>query len=170
MSRLEEQVDLRDKNALYMENKLKDVEGIEVLYRSEKITKQSYYRWMLKYIPEKWEGVHRNRFMEALNAELDNSVLCGATYGALNNTILYKPRSKNTHKLSDEYWEMINPARFDLPVCRAVCEERAFGFSHSVLLSDKASCDNIVNAIVKIRENIDELVRYARTYQPKSEE
>lgn len=170
MSRLEEQVDLRDKNALYMENKLKDVEGIEVLYRSEKITKQSYYRWMLKYIPEKWEGVHRNRFMEALNAELDNSVLCGATYGALNNTILYKPRSKNTHKLSDEYWEMINPARFDLPVCRAVCEEQAFGFSHPVLLTDKAGCDNIVNAIIKIRENIDELIQYARNYKPESEE
>lgn len=161
MPRLESQIELRDKNALYMEDKIKDIEGVEVLYRNKKITKQSYYKWMLKYIPEKWEGVPLEKFNEALNAELENSVVFSGTYAPLNNTNLYKPRTKNTHKLSEEYWKAINPARFDLPVCKRVHEEQAFGVSHNVLLCDKASCDNIVNAIIKLRENINELVDYS---------
>ncbi len=160
LSRLNEQIELREQNVLYMESKIKDIEGIQVLYRNKKITKQAYFRWMLKYIPEEWEMVPLEIFIKALQAELENSVECGRPYVPLDNSPLYRPYSKNTHKLSEEYWKAINPSRFNIPVCRRAYEKEAFGFFHPVLLTDRESCDNIVNALVKLRENKKELIDY----------
>lgn len=163
MARLEAQNELRDNNALYMEEKIKEIEGIDVLYRNSKITKQAYYAWMLKYVPEKWENIPLESFIAALEAEFENCVQCSRPYMPLNNTTIYQPRTKNTHKLSDEYWEKINPGRFALPVCKNLRENQAFGFRHAVLLSDKASCDRIVEALGKLRKNIGELKAYAKS-------
>ena len=158
MTRLDEQNALRDKNVLYMEDKLKDVEGIRVLYRSPKITKQSYFRWVLQYDTKAWEGIPISKFLEAFYAETENSIQCSKPYTQLNDSFAYRPHSKKTHNLSPEYWKAIDPKRFDLPVCKRAVEEEAFCFYQTILLADRQSCDNIVNSIKKIRDNMSELI------------
>lgn len=162
MQRLEEQNALREKNVLYMESNITDIEGIKPLYRSPNITKQSYFRWTLKYISEAWEGIPKNKFLEALSAELENSFQCSVPYEPLNKCIFYKPHTKNTHKLSEEYWKAIDPGRFDLPVSKKAFEDEAFCFYHSILLTDRAGCDTIIEALRKLRADIAELAEFAQ--------
>ena len=161
LARLNGQIELRDKNAQYMEKALEGMEGIKTLFRNPNITKQAYFRWTLKYDSKSWENVPRDKFLQALSAELENSFQCSLPYEPLNNSPFYQPYSKKTHRLSEEYWKEINPQRFVLPECTKAYEEEAFCFYHSILLSDKAGCDNIVGAMRKLRENIGELVEFS---------
>lgn len=157
LTRLDDQIKLREENVLYMEDKIRSIDGIKVLTRHDKIDRQAYFRWMLKYIPEEWDDVPLERFLDALRAELDNSADCNRPYVPLNCSPLYRPYSKKTHKLNDDYLKAIDPSRFNVPNCKRVYEKEAFGFFHPVLLTDKAGCDTIVNALIKLRENMDEL-------------
>jgi L-glutamine:2-deoxy-scyllo-inosose/3-amino-2,3-dideoxy-scyllo-inosose aminotransferase len=145
-----------------MESRVKNIEGIHALYRNPKITKQSYFRWVLQYDSQAWEGVPIDKFLEAFYAELENGIQCSRPYVQLNDSPMYRPHSKKTHMLSKEYWKAVDPRRFSLPVSKKAVEEEAFCFYQAILLNDKQSCDNIVDAMMKIRENIGELVEYSR--------
>ena len=112
-------------------------------------------------MPDAWEGVPIGKFLEALEAELESTVKCGRPYKPLNNSNLYKPHSKKTHRLSDAYWAGIDPRRFDLPVSTKAVEEEAFSFLHKFLLTDRNGCDHIVGAMLKLWENKSQLVEFA---------
>ncbi len=162
LSRLEEQNSIREKNVRYLEEQISDIDGIKILYRNPNVTRQAYYNWTIKYDKSAWGNVPKNVFMKAIESELENSIECMPTYDPLNNSPLYQPNTKKTHKLTNEYWEEIRPDNFVLPNCKKAQEE-AVNFFHAVLLSDKEGCDKLISAIKKIKENIDELVEYAKT-------
>jgi L-glutamine:2-deoxy-scyllo-inosose/3-amino-2,3-dideoxy-scyllo-inosose aminotransferase len=162
LSRLEEQNALRDRNAQYIEKHILQIEGIKPMYRNPNITMQAYYHFTLRYDPEAWENVPKNIFMEALISELSNqNIVRVDTYSPLNNCPLYRPYSKNTHKLSEEYWKRINPERFSLPFCKKAFEEESLNFFHTLLLTDREGCDIFIEAIRKLRSNINELKKYS---------
>ena len=160
MKRLEGQLIARDENAHYVEGLMKDIPGITLFKRDPRVTRQSYYTFSFKYEKDQWEGVHRNVFIKALGAELENSVFLTTPYEPLNNSPIYRPLSKKTHKLNAEYCRLINPARFSIPVCDDMYYEKYVGILHWFLLSEKTEYHKFVNAINKIRDNIGELVNY----------
>jgi L-glutamine:2-deoxy-scyllo-inosose/3-amino-2,3-dideoxy-scyllo-inosose aminotransferase len=81
-----------------------------------------------------------------------------ACYKPLNQCSLYAPLTKPwRHHITEEYWEKINPARFDLPVCKRVYAEESACFHFNVLMGSKKDMNMIVEAIQKIYENRDEL-------------
>jgi L-glutamine:2-deoxy-scyllo-inosose/3-amino-2,3-dideoxy-scyllo-inosose aminotransferase len=121
---------------------------------------QAYYSWILKYKADEWNGVPKETFIKALSAELGVGTIAISTYVPLNYSPLFQPHSKNTHKISDEYWKLIDPKRFDLPVCKRAYEEEAIVFSHLILLTDQEGCNNIIAGIEKLRDNVDELYEY----------
>jgi L-glutamine:2-deoxy-scyllo-inosose/3-amino-2,3-dideoxy-scyllo-inosose aminotransferase len=97
-----------------------------------------------------------DKFRKALEKELGAEI--EPSYEPLNNCSLYVPLTKpSRHKLSDEYWEAINPARFSLPVCEKVYNEQSVCMHHSVLMGGKKDMDIIAEAIKKIYDNADEL-------------
>ena len=61
------------------------------------------------------------------------------------------------HKLSDQYWEDINPSRFSLPVCERIYNDESVCLHLKVLMGDKKDMDTIVDAINKIYQHADEL-------------
>jgi len=161
LRRLDEQNVIRHKNAMYLEQRISDIKGLSPLYRNPNITRQSYYCLTIKYNKEEWEGVSKTKFMKALCAELNNTVICSNTYEPLNCSLLYRPFNKNTHKISDDYCKAINPAGFDLPICKRAYENEAVNFYHTMLLLSEAGIDILVDAILKIRENINELIKFS---------
>lgn len=163
LKRLNGQNRQRHENAVYLESRLKDIEGITLLDRDERITFQAYYHLTIKYDRSRWKNVHRSIFLEALQCELQNSVPIHLPYEPLNNSSLYRPFSKKTHKLSDEYIKRIDPERFEVPECTRAYKEDSIGFLHTLLLSTREEIDKLVLAIAKIREQVDELAEYAAT-------
>ncbi len=160
LSRLNDQNKLREENVLYMEPKLSEIEGIEPLKRDPRITFQVYYNWTFKYLPESWDNIPKNKFIKALRAELENSVTISSTYEPLENSALYQPDSKKTHRISEIYRKAVNPSRFELPVSRRAYEKEAVNILHNGLLGTKETCGKILEAIQKIRKNIEQLKEY----------
>ncbi|NLD87637.1 MAG: DegT/DnrJ/EryC1/StrS family aminotransferase [Clostridiales bacterium] len=157
LTRLTEQNKLRHENALYLEDKLSKVDGIGILRRDERVTFQAYYQLPLQYKQEQWNGIHRNKFIKAVRAELNGSFSFSTPYTPLNNSELYSPFSKKTHKLSEEYCKAIDPSRFSMPVVERAYKDEYIGIFQHHLLAGKYELDKLVDAVVKVRENIDEL-------------
>jgi len=80
------------------------------------------------------------------------------SYEPLNACPLYTPPTKPwRHKLTNKYFERIDPQRFDLPVCTRVYKQESVCLHHNVLMGTQADMDLMLEAIQKIYGNADEL-------------
>ena len=156
LKRLPEQNALRDENAIYLNSMLAELPGIKPMRRDERETAEAYYNFTFRYQKDEFKDLPIALFREALTKEMGFTV--EACYKPLNQCSLYAPLTKPwRHHITEEYWEQINPARFDLPVCKRVYEEESACFHFNVLMGSKKDMDLIAEAIKKIYENRDEL-------------
>ena len=162
LTRLDEQNALRHENALYLEQELTKIPGITALRRDERITNQTYFHFYVRYNKEFWRNIPRLYLTRSIRTELDGSLNLRFPYEPLNDSPLYRPFSKKTHKLSDEYCAAIDPARFHVPVAERIKTQEAFGFFHNHLLAEKSELDKIIEAFHKVYDNLDELEAYSK--------
>lgn len=155
MEEMEENVNLRDENAQYLNRKLAAIPGIKPMKRYPQITRQSYYSFSFRYDPTVWDGIPGKAVRKALGAEVGLGV--GSTYEPLNRCSLYQPHTKRRHHLSEEYWQAIDPTRFDLPACQRAFEDEAIVIWHGFLRGERADMDQIAAAIEKLYENREEM-------------
>ncbi len=156
LKRLPEQNRVRDENAIYLNERLRELPGVQPMKRDERETLEAYFNFSFRYNADEFKGLPVDKFRKALEKELGAEI--EPSYEPLNNCALYVPLTKpSRHKLSDEYWEAINPARFSLPVCEKVYNEQSVCMHHSVLMGGKEDMDIVVDAIKKIYDNADEL-------------
>jgi L-glutamine:2-deoxy-scyllo-inosose/3-amino-2,3-dideoxy-scyllo-inosose aminotransferase len=156
LKRLPEQNALREVNAIYLNSMLAELPGVEPMRRDERETAEAYYNFSFRFKREEFKDLPVALFREALSKEVGFSV--EACYQPLNRCSLYSPFTKPwRHHITEEYWEQIDPARFDLPVCRRVYEEESACFHFNVLMGTKEDMDMIAEAVRKIYENRDEL-------------
>jgi L-glutamine:2-deoxy-scyllo-inosose/3-amino-2,3-dideoxy-scyllo-inosose aminotransferase len=157
LKRLPEQNATRDANGMYLNTLLADLPGVQAMKRDERETKEAYFNFAFRYNKKEFKGLPVSKFREALTAEIGIQV--SPSYEPLNKCSLYVPHTKPCrHKLSDEYWAVINPKRFELPVCDRVHFEESVCIHHKILLGSKADMDMIAVAIKKIYDNIEELM------------
>lgn len=155
MEHLEEWVDRRDAHAQHLNQRLAEIPGITPMLRYPQVTRQSYYCFTFRYDSPTWDGIPGKTFRKALGAELGLGV--GTTYEPLNDSPLYRPHSKRRHRIDDAYWEAIEPARYDLPVCRNAYEDEAVVIHHPFLLADRAHIDVVADAVEKLYNHRAEL-------------
>ncbi|RKY70715.1 MAG: L-glutamine:2-deoxy-scyllo-inosose aminotransferase [Candidatus Latescibacterota bacterium] len=156
LERLKSHIDQKDENAQYFSSLISEIEGVIPFLRREQVTRQSHYAFGFRYNKEVFGGVPVQKFCQALSAEIGLGV--SGPYEPLNNCSLYQPHTKKRYRISDEHWKAIDPRRFSLPVAeRAYCEEGVL-MSHQVLLGTRKDIESICDAVVKIRENMDELI------------
>ena len=156
LKRLPEQNGVRDANGEYINSLLADVTGVYAMKHDDRETKKAYFNFSFRYKKEEFKNLPIEKFRAALEAEIGIAV--DGSYEPLNNCSLYVPLTKpSRHKLSEQYWADINPARFNLPVCERVFNEESVCLHHKVLMGTKEDMDLIVNAIKKIYDNAEEL-------------
>jgi len=154
LTRLDEQTRTRNENALYLSKELSRIKGIEPLERSAQITRHSYHLYMFKYDEEEFEGLPRSKFLEALRAE---GIPCSSGY-----VPLYKERFilnlAQDRLLSKLYGGNIDYSKVKLPITERACYEEGVWLFQNMFLGTKEDMDDIVNAIVKIKENAEEIL------------
>jgi L-glutamine:2-deoxy-scyllo-inosose/3-amino-2,3-dideoxy-scyllo-inosose aminotransferase len=155
LERLEEQTLRRDENAQYLNSELSKIEGIKPMKRHPQVTRQAYYAYVFRYDSEAFGGVHVSVFRRALGAELNAGV--GTVYEPLNDCSIYQPHTKRRYRINENHWEAIDPKRFRLPVATRAHRDEAVSLFHSVLLAERKAIDAIIEAVAKIRSNVDEL-------------
>lgn len=156
LQRLPEQNRVRDENAIYLNEQLSQLPGVQPMRRDPRETAEAYYNFSFRYDREQFKDLAVTRFREALAAELG----CGVdpSYRPLNACSLYTPHTKPwRYKLTEKHWKRIDPTRFRLPVCRRVYEEQSVCLHHKVLMGPRANMDQIIEAIRKVYDSADEL-------------
>ena len=110
LKRLPEQNRLRDRNAVYLNSLIAKIPGISPMRRDKRETQEAYYNFSFRFDSNLFRGLPVKKFREALTAELGIEV--APSYIPLNKCSLYVPHTKpSRHKLNDEYWQAIDPAR-----------------------------------------------------------
>jgi dTDP-4-amino-4,6-dideoxygalactose transaminase len=152
LERLDEQTALRERNTKRLEEGLKQIEGVSLLPRDERITRQASYHYVFKFHSESWSGVHRNAFVAALNAEGIPSD--GRFYEAVYKSSLFEFAAEKYPA-----WAQIK-RDFHCPVAERAGYEESVWLLHQIFLGDEQDVDDVLTAIQKIKENVTELAGY----------
>lgn len=145
MERIEEQMKKREENAKYLAEGLKKIGGVDPLAPDEGVTRHAYHLFIFKYQGEEFKNVNKDEFIKALNAE---GIPASSGYVPLYKfpAILEWPYKGRDYK--DVY----------LPVTEKACYEEGIWLPQNVLLGPKEDIDDILSAITKVKDNIDELL------------
>jgi dTDP-4-amino-4,6-dideoxygalactose transaminase len=156
LRRFQEQIKVKNENGRYLARELKRIGGVEPLKQDERVTLRGNYFFIMRYHSEHFDGVHRDRFVEALRAE---GVPCGAGYGLP----LYRQPAFRRESVGRWLSESSKPwpdyESMYLPASEHFCAEEQVTLPHQVLLADRSGMQCIVDAVAKIKGNTSELKR-----------
>jgi len=158
LERLDEQLKRKNKNVRYLAKKFKDINGIRPVPGDVNTDVNGYYLYLLQYDKEKFAGVSRDKFVEALNAE---GIPChiGYPWPLSKNPVFERVEKgpKGCPFTCPYYGKHISIKDQKFPITEKICAETVV-IPHQVLLSDRQDMDDVITAIVKIKENISELL------------
>jgi dTDP-4-amino-4,6-dideoxygalactose transaminase len=153
MERLDDQTRLRAERAARLNEGLSAIEGLALLNRDERLTTQAIYQYVFKYNAESFGGASRNRFVAALEAE---GVPCdGLFYEPVYRSALFQVEARDFLQLE------ANPlpwSQAHCPVAERAAYQEAVWLPHQILLGGESQVDDVVEAIHKIQNNLDELL------------
>ena len=159
LGRLQEEVERRQEHGRFLVDELERLGGLSGLRRDERITQRGYYFLVLHYHPEAFEGLSRDRFVRALQAE---GVPCSDGY----RVPLYRQPAFRREAVLPLYPEELHDR---IPVYEELNLAEAERFSqevvtipHPVLLAERVDLERIVDAVAKIKTNVDELLTAGR--------
>jgi dTDP-4-amino-4,6-dideoxygalactose transaminase len=150
-----EQARLKDENGKFLAAGLREIGGVRPLRHDDRITQRGYYFFVVRYIGEEFEGLRRDRFVEALRAE---GVPCGAGF----QMPLYRQPAFRHENISPLLSESAKPwpdyENLYLPASEHFCSKEQVTIPHQVLLADRAGLRCVLDAVAKIREHVGELI------------
>ena len=157
MPGLKERHDIRNRNAKYITENLKDIPGLIPQKIYEGTTAGSYYIYAWAYKKDKWNNAPRDKFLKALSAE-------GISLSPyIANGLHREPWTDHIQTLA-EYKTMFGTARLkkfreelNLPKCDQVCDEMVMLWASGPLIGSLADMDDLINGIKKVYANRDKL-------------
>lgn len=157
LDRLDEHVEIRERNGTFLDARLGDILGIRALRRDERVNRRSWHLYCCRYRAEELDGLPRKRFLEAVQAE-------GVPFGPGYPVPLYKHPLFATTGSGPEHCpvscpfhgEPIDYSQVSCPNCETVCDT-ALWLTQSVLLGSESDMQDIVNAVEKVVTNLHEL-------------
>lgn len=152
LTRLEEQNARRRENAEYLTRLLKDIDGLEPVRIDPGGQKCSFHIFMMRYDPDEFSGLSREKLLEAVNAE-GVPAFSGYTHALYNNPmftnkVFYAPGSP------DDYTKFAAKC----PVTERAVSYEAIWLEQRLFLGTRSDMDDIAKAFGKVKENIDELL------------
>lgn len=145
-----EDMELRDHNAAYLDQRLCEIPGIRPLVVHPQVTRHARHLYIFRYDSEAFARLPREKFLEALQAE---GIPAYKGY-----TPLYREPMFGLDPREYPWLEGHNFRELDMPVCEHACENEAVWLAQSVLLGSAADMEDIVRAVAKVHQNVSELV------------
>lgn len=149
LSRFDEQVETRERNATYLAQGLAEIEGVAPIARDARVTRWSFYYWNFHYDQAAFDGLPRDRFLEAVRAE-------GApiNVGAHGRPIYRNPIFETMDHIAGV---PVDFREVECPTAEHLFADVALSLPHAVFLGEQAEMDLILDAIRKVRARMDEL-------------
>lgn len=158
LSRLDEQVETREQNFSYLAEGLRNIPGVDAFERDPRVTRWSIYFWNFRYDQEAFDGVPRDTFLKAVQAE-------GAPIGVgahgrpiYRNPLFQSMTGGNTWPIKcPGYDKPIDYTKTHCPQAEHIHHNVALSISQGNFLGEREDMDLILAAIQKVRDNVDEL-------------
>jgi dTDP-4-amino-4,6-dideoxygalactose transaminase len=146
LERFEEQIAVRQRNRVYLDKRIKEIEGVKPIKVDERLSRHQPWPYCFKYDPAYFNGVSRDKFIMALRAE---GIPCGKPHPPLHMA-LYFPKWSEAYK---RYVE----TKISLPVSEKAYSEEAVELPQYLFLGSSDDMDDIAEAIIKIKKHSKEL-------------
>jgi dTDP-4-amino-4,6-dideoxygalactose transaminase len=153
MDRFPSQQESRAEAGARFEGLLRDVPGVRVLEHDDRITRWSFYRYVLAIDPDAFAGRTNQAVCDALEAE---GVGAWTGYEPMSNYDLFQP-SLSRLPVAVEHAERLDPARMSFPVAEAAGLRESVYVDENVFRAGDLGVDQAVEAIAKIQRNAAEL-------------
>lgn len=163
--RLEEWAQRRAENAAYLAARLAEIDGLATVRVDPFVVRNAVHIFLFKYHhPESFKDLSRSKLIEAVRAEgipvsegyfapvYRHPVFQNALTGALRNGF---PLTSNYYGRTMDYRQVY------CPVAERLCTEETLWIGQSVFLGTRKEMDDIADAFLKVRENVDELLTTA---------
>lgn len=149
LATLEEDMQRRDRHAHYLDERLREIPGIKPLLVHPHVTRHARHLYIFRYDAEAFEGLSRDRFIEALRAE---GLYCHKGY-----TPLYREQLFALDPRQHPWIEGINYREMYLPVTERAGDEEAVWIPQSALMGTEKEVEDIVKAVAKVQAHVNEL-------------
>jgi perosamine synthetase len=146
----------RERNAKYLDDKLKDIPGIIPCKLVDGAEASAYHLYPFRYKREEFNDIPREKFLSAVRAEgipLSNGYGPQNKAGLIEEALTSKGYKRLFSEKRLEQWREENV----LPGNDQLCDE-ACTLYQSVLLGSQNDMDDIVNAITNVYENREQLI------------
>jgi dTDP-4-amino-4,6-dideoxygalactose transaminase len=160
-SRLDDQIATRERNTHYLADGLKQIDGVKPIDRDPRVTRWGFYYWNMLYDQQAFDGVPRDRFLEAVRAE---GVPMGI--GAHGKPIYQNPlfESMNFGRTGCPikcplYGKPVDYTQVHCSQAEHAFANVALSIGHASFLGGTEDMDLILDAIRKVRANTNELKR-----------
>ena len=156
LERLPEQTELRQVRAARLAAGLAEISGVSLLESDRRLTSQAIYQFVFKYDAGQFGGSSRDRFVAALEAE---GIQCdGLFYEPIYRSALFRVDPSDFPYLEVPGAQGLPWRNAHCPVAERAAYEESVWLPHQLLLGSDRDVDQIVEAVSKIRDNIDELL------------
>ncbi len=151
LEKLPAQTALRARRAERLSKGLSGIPGLSLLHPDPRQTTQAFYHYVFKYDAAAFGGASRDRFVAALEAE---GIPCdGLFYEPIYRSTLFDVDPADFPALGGRLpWEATR-----CPVAERAAFEESVWLHHRILLGTEKDVDSVLEAVAKIRANLDEL-------------
>ena len=139
-------MDLRDKNRAILDRELSQIEGITINNSYQLTTRQSNHLYLLRYNPQLFNGVSREKFFSAMQAE---GVYTYAGYKPIYREELFVNNSDEYPWLRDYDYNNLN-----LKNTEKIADRESVWIKQNHLLGDESDIKDIINAFEKVTNAI----------------
>ena len=139
-------MDLRDKNRAILDRELSQIEGITINNSYQLTTRQSNHLYLLRYNPQLFNGVSREKFFSAMQAE---GVYTYAGYKPIYKEELFVNNSDEYPWLRDYDYNNLN-----LKNTEKIADHESVWIKQNHLLGDQQDIKDIINAFEKVTNAI----------------
>jgi len=152
LTRLEEQNAVRRENAEHLTQMLGQIDGLEPVKIDPRARKCSVHIYMIRYNPEAFGGLSRERLLEAVNAE-GVPAFSGYTHALYNNP-MFVNKAFHAPGCPEDYTAFAATC----PVTERAVNREAIWLEQRLFLGTKRDMEDIAQAFAEVKENADELL------------
>jgi dTDP-4-amino-4,6-dideoxygalactose transaminase len=153
LDRFEAQRAERERGARLLEELVAGVPGVSLMPRDERITRWSFYRYVLRLDPDAFAGAANQTVADALEAE---GIGAEVQYPAMSRYDLFQPHLSRL-PVCVQHAGRLDPARMSFPVAESAAERESLYLNENVFRAGRAGVEHVVEALAKVQRHADEL-------------